>query len=445
MLKTQSNLKVETATAIAVLTLFFSPAVPCPVFHLDVSAAELIGNLIDTDFTHWDQTPGWRHCESQNLKDAGFKVRKEKEIMTLYLPEVQGAAQCVFFQTIPLSPKIEYLVSVNIVSDKGGELSLVYIQNGSPFKTSWSKSFTLVPGENRIRSYFTIEKVEEGSSSFRFILDKLRGNVQLSDPMLLSVLESKELLEQKLTQQKIPTSISAQVPETLVPAACPGNRHDAINARVKQGNVDLVFIGDSITEQWKYKGSGVTYLGLQGDEGGQETDEGRMWKGSVWDKFYGKRNAVNMGIGGQRTQQILWRMMNGNLDGISPKLAILMAGGNNLLSNTEEEIAAGEKAIVEKLRKKLPNTKILLLAYFPRGMNKTDAIRIKNDKVNEIVSKLADNTNVFYLDIGGKFLNDDGTHNSAAFEKDDVHLSGVGYEIWASAIESTVVKLMGEK
>ncbi|MFZ2655175.1 MAG: GDSL-type esterase/lipase family protein [Victivallales bacterium] len=440
-----SNLKAGTAAAIAVLALFFLTAAPWTVFQLDVSAAESADNLIDPDFTHWDQTPGWRHYESQNLKDGGFKIRREKEILSLYLPEVQEAAQCVFFQIIPLSPKTEYLVSVNIVSDKGGEFSLVYIQNGSPFKTSWSKSFMLVPGENRIRSYFTLDKIEEGSSSIRFILDKLRGNVQLSDPMLLPVTESKELLEQKLQQQVIPAAVSAQLPETLVPAACPGNRHDAINVRVKQGNVDLIFIGDSITEQWKYKGPGVTSLGPQGNDGGQETDEGRMWKGSVWDKFYGKRNAVNMGIGGQRTQQILWRMMNGNLDGISPKLAVVMAGGNNLLSNTEEEIAAGEKAIVEKLREKLPDTKILLLAYFPRGMNKTDAIRIKNDKVNEIVSRLADNTNVFYLDIGSKFLNDDGTHNSAAFEKDDVHLSGVGYEIWANAIEPTVVKLMGEK
>lgn len=441
----KSKLKTETATAIAALAPFFLIAVLWPVLQLDVSAAEPAGNLIDPDFTHWDQTPGWRHYESQNLKDAGFKVRKEKEILSLYLPEIKGEAQYTLFQMLPLSPKTEYLVSVNIIADKGGELQIYYIQGlVAPCKTAWSKSFTLVPGENRIHSYFTLEEVEKGSS-IRFALSKLSGNVQLSAPMLLPVMESKELLEQKLRQQKIPSAVSAQLPETVVPAACPGKQHDTINARVKQGNVDLIFIGDSITEQWKYKGSDVAYLGPQGDDGGQESDEGRMWKGSVWDKFYGKRNAVNMGIGGQRTQQILWRMMNGNLDGISPKLAVVMAGGNNLLSNTEEEIAAGEKAIVEKLREKLPNTKILLLAYFPRGMNKTDAIRIKNDKVNKIVSKLVDNTNVFYLDIGSKFLNDDGTHNSAAFEKDDVHLSGVGYEIWANTIESTVVKLMGEK
>ena len=117
-----------------------------------------------------------------------------------------------------------------------------------------------------------------------------------------------------------------------------------MNARVKQGNVDLIFIGDSITHGW--------------EEAGKD----------VWQKFYGKRNAVNLGIGGDQTQHVLWRLDHGNIDGISPKLAVIMIGTNNAGSGQQpEQIAEGIKAIVEQLRAKLPETKILLLAIFPRG------------------------------------------------------------------------------
>ena len=107
-------------------------------------------------------------------------------------------------------------------------------------------------------------------------------------------------------------------------------RHESMNKRVAQGNVDLVFIGDSITQGW--------------EGGGKE----------VWAKYYGKRNAVNLGIGGDRTQHVLWRLDNGNIDGIKPKLAVMMIGTNNSngSDNTAEEIAAGIKAIVDEAARK---------------------------------------------------------------------------------------------
>ena len=123
--------------------------------------------------------------------------------------------------------------------------------------------------------------------------------------------------------------------DAVVPAPREGNwmkRHDSFNERVKQGNVDLVFIGDSITQGWENAGK------------------------NVWAEFYGKRNAVNLGIGGDRTQHVLWRLDHGNIDNIKPKLAVLMIGTNNSSTNTSEQIAAGVKAIVEKLRTKLPET-----------------------------------------------------------------------------------------
>ena len=120
-------------------------------------------------------------------------------------------------------------------------------------------------------------------------------------------------------------------------------RHESFNERVKKGNVDLIFIGDSITQGWEGAGK------------------------KVWEEFYGKRNAVNLGIGGDRTQHVLWRLENGNIEGIKPKLAVLMIGTNNSGSNSSEQIAAGVTAIVEKLRKELPETKVLVLGIFPRG------------------------------------------------------------------------------
>jgi len=196
-------------------------------------------------------------------------------------------------------------------------------------------------------------------------------------------------------------------------------RHDAMNARVKEGNVDLVFIGDSITQGWEGNGK------------------------AVWKKFYGERNAVNLGIGGDRTQHVIWRLNNGNLEGISPKLAVIMIGTNNSGTNTSEQIAEGITAIVDQLNNKAPTTKVLVLGIFPRGETPEDTKRQVNEKTNAIVSKLADNERVFYLDIGKSFLQDDGTL-SKEIMPDLLHLSEKGYTIWAESIEPQVAKLMAD-
>jgi lysophospholipase L1-like esterase len=209
-------------------------------------------------------------------------------------------------------------------------------------------------------------------------------------------------------------------------------RHESFNERVKKGNVDLIFIGDSITQGWEGNGK------------------------VVWEEFYAKRNAVNLGIGGDRTQHVLWRLDHGNIDGINPKLAVLMIGTNNSGTNTSEQIAEGVKQIVEKLRTKLPSTKVLILAIFPRGANfdasknKTEKglTDDKNRKVNEganaIIQKLADNKNVYYLDIGPKFLNADGTLTRDIMP-DLLHLNEKSYRIWAEATEPKIKELLGEK
>ena len=197
-------------------------------------------------------------------------------------------------------------------------------------------------------------------------------------------------------------------------------RHEKMNARVKQAGVDLVFIGDSITQGWEGNGKGV------------------------WNKYYAKRNAVNLGIGGDRTQHVLWRLDHGNIDGISPKLAVVMIGTNNSGDNTPEEIADGVEAIVEQLRSSLPETKVLLLAIFPRGENGQDERRRVNRAANERIAKLDNGKMVKYLDIGQGFLENDGTLTREIMP-DLLHLSEKGYTIWADAIESAVAKALDNK
>lgn len=157
------------------------------------------------------------------------------------------------------------------------------------------------------------------------------------------------------------------------------HRHESMNHQVAKGNVDLIFIGDSITHQWEKEKVGKP----------------------VWKTYYAKRNAVNLGISGDRTEHVLWRLENGNLKGISPKLAVVMIGTNNRIpQNTPEETAEGITQIVKKLRTDLPETKVLLLGIFPRGKTASDPRNLGNKKVNTIIEKLADGENVFYLDFG---------------------------------------------
>ncbi|MCA9105093.1 MAG: GDSL family lipase [Planctomycetales bacterium] len=197
------------------------------------------------------------------------------------------------------------------------------------------------------------------------------------------------------------------------------NRHNSMNERVAKGNVDLVFIGDSITQGWEGAGR------------------------KVWQEFYGERNAVNLGIGGDRTQHVIWRLDNGNFTDITPKVAVIMIGTNNAGSNSSAEIAEGVKVIVGQIREKSPDTQILLLATFPRGASADDPRRQVNNGSNEIIQGYAEDDHVTYLDIGPKFLSEDGSL-STDIMPDRLHLSEAGYQIWAESIEPTLKELMGE-
>lgn len=194
-------------------------------------------------------------------------------------------------------------------------------------------------------------------------------------------------------------------------------QHESFNARAKKGDVDVVFLGDSITQGWGGNGK------------------------AIWAERYAPLKAVNFGIGGDRTQHVLWRLQNGNFDGIKPKAVVLMIGTNNSGSNTAAEIAEGVTAIVKDIQARTPSTKILLLGVFPRSEKAADPVRVKLGEVNAIIAKLDDGKSVFFLDIGPKFLTEDGTLTREIMP-DLLHLSPAGYKIWADAIQDKLAELL---
>jgi lysophospholipase L1-like esterase len=196
-------------------------------------------------------------------------------------------------------------------------------------------------------------------------------------------------------------------------------RHESMNQKAREGHIDLIYVGDSIVEHYDNRGK------------------------AVWEHYYAPRHALNLGIGGDRTEHVLWRLDHGNIDGISPKLAIVMIGQNNGGHNTAEEIAEGVTAVVQRLRTKLPNTKILLLGIFQRREKPTPE-RAVLARANEIISKLADGKAIFYLDINHIFVQSDGSIPRTLMY-DFEHPTPLGHRIWAEAIEPKVAELMGDQ
>ena len=151
-----------------------------------------------------------------------------------------------------------------------------------------------------------------------------------------------------------------------------------------------------------------------------------------------------MGFDGDGTQNVLWRLDHGELDGISPKLAVVMIGSNHVNGYTVEEIADGIKAVCCRIRTKLPNTKILLLGILPRG-DASAAAAYRLNKASEVSSKIVDNRMIYYLNVSERFLDKDGNVSKEMTVVDRVHLSSQGYKTLAEAIEPTISKLMGKR
>jgi beta-glucosidase len=205
------------------------------------------------------------------------------------------------------------------------------------------------------------------------------------------------------------------------PAATPAlkdeKRHEGFlqDIKKKDGKIDVVFLGDSITDGWRGTGA------------------------KVWTNDFGKLNPINLGIGGDRTQHVLWRIQHDELAGYKPKAFVIMIGTNNMGSNTPEEIAGGNKAILDEIKKQHPDAKVLLLGIFPRSPKPTDAVRDKIKKTNELLEKFASG-NLKYKDIGKGFLSE-GDILTKEIMPDFLHLSPKGYQIWADSIKGDLEEM----
>ncbi|HZK95487.1 MAG TPA: GDSL-type esterase/lipase family protein, partial [Prolixibacteraceae bacterium] len=218
------------------------------------------------------------------------------------------------------------------------------------------------------------------------------------------------------------------------PAAVPvegyaKKRHEEKLALVAKEKFDLIFIGNSITHNF-------------------EKPEYQP----VWNQFFAPRKALNLGTSGYRTENLIWNIQNGELDGQSPKVVIVEIGTNNVdeknypTRHTAGQLAGGIETIVKLIREKLPDTKIIVLRCFPGcygGPNPTSH-RLILERASDIVSKLADGKHIFYSDVNHVFLNMDGSLNHEMMN-DWLHPTPAGAKAWAQAMEPLLSELMGDK
>jgi len=233
------------------------------------------------------------------------------------------------------------------------------------------------------------------------------------------------------------TAQTAPAPEVIdASAAIPktGNArffelHESFLERAKAGPIGLLFLGDSITEGWKNAPH-------------------------IWEHHFGQYQPANFGIGGDQTHHVIWRIENGELDGISPKVVVLMLGTNNAGQHTGEQIAAANEKIIGLIRAKIPGVKVLLLAIFPRDARRGPSGLITEaavsdagkrmaviDRANALLAKLDDGENVRFLNIGAQFLGKD-SRIPWVIMPDQLHLSRAGYQLWADAMQPLLDAMM---
>jgi len=211
----------------------------------------------------------------------------------------------------------------------------------------------------------------------------------------------------------------------IVPAPFQEERHLGFVEEARRGGIECLLMGDSITDWWRRAGL------------------------AVYEANFGGLDCANFGIAGDRTQGVLWRMQNGELDGYSPKLMMLMIGTNNLSGrssspNTPAEIAMGVATIVSTFRIRFPDAKVLLLGVFPRGAEASNPYRASIREINTLIAALDDGEHVRFMDIGDRFLEPDGSI-SVDVMADGLHPTTRGYEIWAEAVMPTFRQMLGAR
>ncbi|MBX3112983.1 MAG: hypothetical protein KF836_00300 [Fimbriimonadaceae bacterium] len=206
-------------------------------------------------------------------------------------------------------------------------------------------------------------------------------------------------------------------------------RHEEMVKLAKSGEkFELVLIGDSITHGW-----------------GGRPQPNAQWKGVApdhYDELFGPYKPLNLGISGDRTQHVLWRLDNGELEGVNPKVCMIMIGTNNVGSNTSAEVFEGISKIVDKVHEKSPKSKVLIIGILPRDFEITEN-RKKNDAVNEMIEKKSWPAYVTYQNVNKGFLDSEGKMSPSVMP-DALHPNAAGYKIWGDAIKPTLAKLFSE-
>lgn len=212
-----------------------------------------------------------------------------------------------------------------------------------------------------------------------------------------------------------------------VPLSRDNARHRQLLKLVARGGGDVVFLGDSITERWESTGA------------------------KVWKETFAPLKAVNLGVGGDQTGHVLWRIRDGKeLESLTPRVAVVLIGINNPVGHGPKEIAGGIQAIVTELKKQKPGIKVLVLGIFPCSLRRQDqaverigpaGIQPRVKQINAALAGLHDGKSIFFKDIGDKFLEADGGLSREVMS-DFLHLGPKGYQIWADAIKADVQKLL---
>lgn len=296
----------------------------------------------------------------------------------------------------PLTPKSRLFVSANIKE-----------------KADWKKS---------AQEYSKMWIGYDGVATFRTDSDSVSVNSFAKNSRLVVVI--KKFIDET------PAPVSNAVNPAAIPVQGynPG-RHAYKLEFVAKNKYDLILIGNSITHNFE-----------------------KQQYQPVWNQFFAPRNALNLGFSGYRTENLLWNIEHGELQGQSPKVAILEIGTNNIdeknypTRHTASQLAGGIEAIVKLMRAKMPDTKIIIMRCFPGcygGPNPTSH-RIILERDSDIVSKLADGKHIFYCDVNHVFLNMDGSINHDMMP-DWLHPSPTGAKAWAQAMEPLLSQLMGDK
>jgi lysophospholipase L1-like esterase len=206
--------------------------------------------------------------------------------------------------------------------------------------------------------------------------------------------------------------------------------HEQLFAKAKQGRTDVYFEGDSITRRW----GATDYPQLLAN----------------WNKNFFGWNAADFGWGADRIENILWRLENGELDGVNPKVMVLLAGTNNVgnsvppggIDTAVEDVTKGLRAVVRVMQSKAPNAVMILMGIFPRNDNMDVMPEI--DRINANLANLADGRRIRYLNINDQLADRNGKlHEGMMNANDQLHPTVHGYQVWADALKPVLTELLG--